>query len=150
MASLPVRNGYYKESWSKTFNKARDASMMAIKFISVNIGLTAISLTAIFPLFRHFVNQESFALPALIHLPFLPPVNLPFYLINLVHQVYTICFGLIWSLATVCFIFTMSIQAWFHLEAIKSLVGNMREGIATEGYQNWLKQISIELVDVKR
>lgn len=148
--SLPVRDGYLRESWIRHFYKAKNISMLSVKFTLASVVISGISITIIFPLFRYFVNGELFALPTLIHLPLMPATHWPLYLVNLAHQVYSLSFAICWAFATVCFVFTITIHTWFHFEAIKILVGSMAEGIGLEGYQSWLKSISTELDYVKR
>lgn len=150
VGSLPECNSFFlNDTFQCTFCDARRGSLLAIKFVFATVASSAIAITILFPLLSYIVNQEDYTLPAAIYLPFLPPTNLACYFINLVHQAYVLYCALIWGFIFVNIIFTILIHAWIHLEAIKVLVGNMKEGIATKNYQDWLKLVLIELADAK-
>lgn len=148
--SLPKRKSAFKDSFRGTFSKARDASILAINLTCICAILCEIAITILLPLSKYLFSGDAFPLPSQIHLPFLHATNPVFYFINYSHQIYVMSFALVSYLAVYSFSFTIIIHAWIHLEGIKVLVGNMNEGIAIIGYENWLKSIAIELEDVKR
>lgn len=149
--SLPDHHCFYMEhSFKTSFIKARNASSLANTFLIVIIGSACVSIIIALTSFKHFIGGESFALPLFCHLPFLPPVIWPFYLLNLVHQIYSIFVASIWCLVMTCCTFTIIMHILVHLESIQIFVGSMRKGIVEKSFEEWIKLISQEVASVKR
>lgn len=150
IADLPTREIYFlQENFTETLLNADKYSILIMKFCMFAIGNTFLALTGGILGFKLLVSKESFPLFFEFHLILLEPNNWPFYLINLLHQLYALaalCFFLAYA---VCLILTFLVHVLVHLEAISLLVGNMDEGIKAGSLEEWLRAVSIEVKHLK-
>lgn len=150
IASLPERRSYfYGETYSYNLLKTERLSLVAINFVNIFIPIM-VGLILIMELLVQVMMEGNYhPLPLKSHLPFLPPINPIFYLINLVQQTYTFIQALLYARAVVGFILTVLVHAYCDLGAIDVLVGHMSDGIKTGSFQDWLRLTASEFQDCK-
>lgn len=121
---------------------------MIIKFVLVLMSVGLAFITIFTTLFSFLIGDRYYLLLN-CNLPFLPPENLAFYLINMVHQLYTLITAFLYVNQFLHFVYSCLTCVVMHLEAIKVLIGNMEEGIRVKDFHKWLKLVATEIQDVK-
>lgn len=146
MAELENRTTYFcNQPYRNTIEKAYHYSMNAMKFATVLITSGGLSVSVLITAFQFFVVGKADYLPIRCYFPFLPPTNLISYLINFIHQTYsvfTVC-----GYALLFFYFKVSCLIYLlaHLYAIEKLVGHMDKGINAKDFHAWFKLIAREI-----
>lgn len=101
-------------------------------------------------LYKYFVKHESFVLQLHSHLPYLPPTNWIFFLINFIHQGYLTLITCIFVTYCLSFLNACLVRFVVHLKALDIMVVNMGTGIVEGSFQQWLKNVSMEFYDAKK
>lgn len=152
IGTVPSRKPYFQTNrFKQEFECAQHYSILLLHFYACCFIFSVSMISVVFPGFRFLILNESFPLPAeKVHLPFLPPNNWLFFIINYVHQTYAVaCLGLL-SLITSMFYFAFLVHILSYFDAISVLVNNMQEAVEIESFKSWIKLVSIEFQELRK
>lgn len=152
IGTVSTRKPYIQsDRFKEEFQRAERYSILIINIITCVFLSAVFILTFVFPFCRFYFLNESFPLPIEnVHLPFLPPTNRGFFIINYVHQTYALVCLALFALISDRLYFTFMIHILFYFDAIQALLTNMKEGIETESYDSWTKQITVEFKELRK
>lgn len=150
MAELPNRKVYFRnDDFGNALAEANKYSVLIIKVFGGFVFSVVIIIMFGSTLFAFVVLGKKYYLPLMSHLPFLPPTELAWYLINFVHQTYFVFSAIPYICVYVNLIFPIFLHVNVHLNGIKLLIGNMKEGIEAGDFDQWLKLVVVETRDNK-